>query len=106
MRWTRSVRSRLARMVWERSVEIDNEIRARCVGAFRYMGERDKRIPEYFEGIGFKRATASEWCYDASYNHPALFKPGRSHLCFLICNQMVLKVHKDKAAKILVLGLP
>lgn len=106
MRWTRRARARLAKMIWERSVQIDNEVRSRSAGLLRYMGDRDSRIPDYFEALGFNRARADEWCFDPSYNHPPLFKPGRSHLFFLVCNQVVLKVHKDKAAKMLVLGLP
>lgn len=106
MIWNRKIRARLAKIVWERSVEIDNKVRASCSNLGEYTGKRDRTIPLYFEGLGFKRALADEWRYDPGHNHPALFKPERSHLCFLICNQVVLKVHKDKAAKMLVLGLP
>lgn len=106
MRWTRKVRLRLARAVWAKSVEIDRDVRSRSVGLLRYMGERDSRIPEYFEGLGFSRARADEWCFDPTHNHPPLFKARGAFLFVLICNQVVMKIEKEKAAKILVLGLP
>lgn len=106
MRWDRKARARLAKVIWDKSTQIDDEVRASCTNLREYTDRRDKALPLYFEGLGFRRATAEEWHYDPSYNHPTLFKPGRSHLCFLICNQVVLKIHKDRAAKMLVLGLP
>jgi len=106
MRWYRKTRAKLAKIVWEKSIQMDNEMRASCTNLREYTSRRDQFIPLYFEGLGFRRATAEEWHYDPSYNHPALFKPGRSHLYFLICNQAVMRIHKDKAAKMLVLGLP
>lgn len=106
MRWTRDVRTRLAKVVWERSTRIDGEVRASCRGLHEYATRRDQAIPSYFEGIGFRRAFADEWVFDPSHNHPALFKPRGGYLFFLICNQVVMKIEKDKAAKILVLGLP
>lgn len=106
MIWNRKARAKLAKVVWDRSTQIDDEVRASCRNLREYTGKRDHALPLYFEGVGFRRATAEEWKYDPSYNHPALFKPGRSHLYFLICNQMVMRIHKDRAAKMLVLGLP
>lgn len=106
MIWNRKARARLAKVIWDKSTQIDNEVRASCTNLHDYTDQRDRKIPGYFEGLGFRRATAEEWHYDPSYNHPALFKPGRSHLYFLICNQAVMRIHKDKAAKMLVLGLP
>ena len=106
MRWDRKARARLAMMIWERSIQIDDKIRASCTNLHQYTDERDRKIPGYFEGLGFRRATASEWVYDPCYNHPALFKPGRSHLYVLIPTQDVMRIHKDKAAKMLVLGIP
>jgi hypothetical protein len=106
MRWNIAARARLAKVIWEKSRQIDEEVMASNNNLRDYTRERDWRIPAYFEGLGFRRATAEEWHYDRSSNHPTLFKPGRSHLHFLICNQVVLRIHKDKAAKMLVLGLP
>lgn len=106
MRWNRKARARLAKLIWDRSVQIDREVQAVSVGLLAYTSERDRRIPDYFEGIGFSVANATEWCYDKSYNHPPLFKPGRKSLFFLVCTQNVLKVDRDLAAKILVFGLP
>ena len=106
MRWDRKMRARLAMMIWEKSIQIDDELRASCSNLHDYTDKRDRKIPRYFEGLGFRRATAEEWHYDPSYNHPALFRPGRSHLYFLIPTQAVMRIHKDIATKILVLGIP
>ena len=106
MRWNRSVRAKLAKMVWGRSLEIDEQIRSVCRSLDVYTDERDRRIPAYFEGLGFRRATADEWVYDPSYNHPPLFKARGAFLFVIICNQMVMKIEKEKAENILVLGMP
>ena len=106
MRWNRKARARLAKMVWDKSTQIDEEVRACCTNLFEYTSERDWRIPAYFERAGFSISCASEWSYDPSSNHPALFKPERKHLFFLICTQNVMKVERDLASKFLFLGLP
>lgn len=106
MIWNRKIRARLAKVVWDKSVEIDNKVRASCSNLGEYTGKRDQAIPLYFEGIGFRRAFADEWVFDPTHNHPALFKPRGGCLFFVVCNQVVMKIDKDKAAKMLVLGLP
>lgn len=106
MRWNRSVRGKFAKMVWERSVEIDNQVRSVSRSLEVYMDLRDAEIPEYFKGLGFIRANADEWVYDPTYNHPPLFKARGAFLFVVICNQMVMKIEKEKAEKILILGLP
>jgi len=93
-------------MVWEKSVQIDEGIRSNHTSLHAYTDERDRRLPGYFEGIGFCSSNASEWVYDPSYHHPPLFKASRKHLFFLICTQHVLKVEKGLAEKMLVLGVP
>lgn len=106
MRWNRESRRRLAKIVWEKSVEIDNQVRSTARGVDNYMRGRDCRISAHFAPLGFVVAKPHEWVYDRSHNHPALFKPGRNHLFFLVCTQHVLKVEKELAAKMLVLGIP
>lgn len=106
MRWNRKSRLLLAKMVWERSVQIDGEIRRVSRGLDSYTRKRDLEIPAHFESLGFTRARADEWIFDPTHNHPALFKPRGAYLFFLVCTQDVMKVDKDLASKILVLGLP
>jgi hypothetical protein len=106
MRWDRKIRARLAKIVWEKSQEIDREIRGRVVGLNNYVRERDLRLPGYFEEIGFELAVAEEWSVDLASNHPSLFRPKGKYLYFIIPTQHILKVKKDLAAKLLVLGLP
>jgi len=106
MRWDRKLRARLAKIIWDKSLEIDREARAVSIGILPYMKERDSRIPLYFESVGFQRATVDEWSFDPTSNFPPLFKPNRKYLCFAVNNSMVVKVDRDLAAKFLVLGLP
>lgn len=106
MMWSREARRRLAKIVWDRSVEIDDLARARNLNLRDYISDRDREIPAHFRRLGFEVVTTKDWVYDPSYNHPALFRQQGKHLHFLVCTQNVLKVHVDLAAKILVLGLP
>lgn len=105
MMWDLKARSKMADLVFRRSIKIDDEIRSRSVSVKDYTKKRDAIIPEYFGGLGFERVTAEEWQYDPTYSHPAQFVPKEGKLFFLVCNQMVLKIDKDLAAKLLVLGL-
>lgn len=106
MRWNRKLRARLAKVIWEKSVEIDKEVNRSNDNIYSYMRERDRRIPLYFEGLGFSAAKVDEWCYDPIFNHPALFKVRGAYLFFVVCTQNVMKIEKEKAEKFLVLGLP
>lgn len=106
MRWNRDARRKLAKIIWERSLEIDKELRSVSRGLDAYMSERNYRIPAYFENLGFSVAAADEWVFDPSSNFPPLFKPKRKHLFFAVNSNTILKVDRELAAKILVLGLP
>lgn len=106
MRWDRKLRARLAKIIWDKSMEIDREVRSVSIGILPYIKERDSVISLYFESVGFRRASAEEWRFDPSSNFPPLFKPHRKYLCFAVNNSMVVKVDRDLAAKFLLLGLP
>lgn len=106
MRWDRNARRKLAKIVWEKSLELDSEARSVSRGIHVYMRERDSRITLYFKNLGFTRASAEEWTYDPSCHFPPLFKPRRDYLCFAVSSSMVFKVDRERAAKFLVLGLP
>lgn len=107
MRWTKEARRRVARMVWAKSVEIDDRVRAETGGGLDdYMIERDRLILHHFALLGFCLAGPNEWKYERDYDHPAMFRPNRRHLLVLICTQHILRVEKELAEKILVIGLP
>jgi hypothetical protein len=106
MRWDRKARTRLAKIIWDRGLQIDSEERAVSRGLDAYIKARDLKIALYFENLGFSRASAEEWIFDPSDNFPPLFKPRKNYLCFVVNSSMVFKVSKDKAAKMLVLGMP
>lgn len=106
MKWDRKTRAKLAKIVWEKANEIDLEIRGKVYGINNYVRERDLRLPRYFTDIGFEIADAEEWSVDLASHHPSLFRPKGKCLYFIIPTQHILKVKKDLAAKILVLGMP
>lgn len=106
MRWDRKTRAKLAKIVWEKANEIDLEIRGKVVGLRNYVRERDMRLPGYFKDIGFEIADAEEWSVDLASHHPSLFQPKGKYLYFIVPTQHILKLRKDLAAKLLVLGFP
>lgn len=102
MKWDFKTKSRLAKIVWEKSRTISEGVRADNLIDFRNL--RDRLNKEYFEKVGFQRAYT--WRLDKTPHFPQLFKASKTHLLFLINTNYVMKVDKKMAEKILVLGLP
>lgn len=82
-------KEKLARMILDKSRSISDGIKADNLFQFRHT--RDKRIQEYFGKIGFERVYERE--------------PDGNHLHFPVTANIVMKVDRETAEKLLVLGM-
>ena len=87
---TKEGREKLARMILDKSRSISDGIKADNLFQFRHT--RDKRIQEYFGKMGFERV------YELD--------PDGNHFHFQVTANIVMKVEREIAEKLLVLGMP
>lgn len=114
----RELRWKLARMILDKSRSLMNQgIKAGCLS-----GELLDAVQSYFQKLGFQRVyegyeieEAVPWQATPGTEGPHVlfeFKPEEDHLYFagtaptLTGNAMVLKINRETAEKILVMGLP
>lgn len=100
MEWTRDIRHKLARHIRELSLKIQTEEFSKK-GIFPDMVERTiGRIMERLEPLGFESAN-KDWVHE-----DGLYKDSPTHLWFEIAQCRIVKIRKDLAEKLLVLGFP
>lgn len=75
-------------------------------GLYDFSDGRDGAVLEHFGAMGIHAAKAKEWRVDPRPHHPPLCTPDRGNLYVWVCTDHVLKVPKDIAERILVLGVP
>lgn len=105
MRWTRKLRRKLAFLFNDRAREIAL-VSPKGLGLYDFANGMDERVLAHFEKMGLKKATSNEWRIEHEPHHPPLFRPDRKNLYIWICTDHVLKVPKEIAEKILVMGVP
>lgn len=108
VRFNKKARIKLAEMFWARSKEIDDQVFLESDSLEEYHENRGWRILQHFERLGCC-LHYGELKFDSGPFQPdsqTLYKPSRKHLYFLLCNSNVVRLDREMAAKILVLGLP
>ena len=107
--WTKETRLKLARKIRELSLEIQKEEFAKNNGRHFAEGVENtiKRIMEKLEPLGFEPANR-DWTFleegvDTMEN---LYKDSPTHLWFETAQARIVKISKEDAEKLLVLGLP
>lgn len=109
MRWTQELRVKLARMVKEKALAIQEDEFNHSRKDLRTFGELvnevDRRIIEAFEPLGFMRAN-KDWEHEVFYGDPPMFKPSRTTLWFDTVQGRIVKIRKKDAEKVLLLGFP
>lgn len=115
MDWNIESRSKLARLVLDKSVSIALESQEpfHTLGDYNNLLERiNKKILEYFVPLGFESADLDEpaeekvpWA-EGTMSKPVMLRQSSTHLFFETCKRKVIKIEKEKAEKLVVLGLP
>lgn len=95
MEWTMDARVKLALMVRDRCMRIEEE------GDIRDVVER--RIYELLEPLGFQ--ATKDWDIE-SISDVIIFRDSPTHLWFSAGQGKVVKISKEEAEKVMVLGIP
>lgn len=111
MEWSQETRHKLARNIKELSLEIQKEELARCANFPQAAENTIKRILQRLESVGFQRAHGDFQVEYACYLSDKgtslnLYRDSETHLWFETAQARVVTIRKDKADKLLVLGLP
>ena len=108
MEWDAKTRRKLALLVHRKATSIQEEEFHKARGNLRtyheILVEVDKRILEVLAPLGFRRAN-KDWEHE-SHTDVMLFKDSPTTLWFATAQGRVVKISKEKAEKVLVLGFP
>jgi hypothetical protein len=109
MEWPLETRRKLARLVMERALGIQEEEfkAARQSGATftRAVDLAYSRILDLLEPLGFERA-GGDWRIESSMTTPVMFEQSDTNLWFDTIQGRVVRISKENAEKVLVLGIP
>jgi len=100
MQWPKDKREKLARLIKARSEEIKQDILG---DSNSYTDKFDKNVLEFLKPLGFIR---SHWWQVESNDTILMLRQSPTHLWFHTIHGLVVKISKEQAEKILVLGLP
>jgi hypothetical protein len=107
MEWPQSQRRKLARIVKTRSLTIQDEEFRKARGTLLTYGdvleEVDRRILEELAPLGFTRAN-KDWELE-THSDLMIFKDSPTHLWFETAQARIVKISKEQAEKLLVLGM-
>lgn len=115
MKWSLETRKKLAKMIRDRALGIqEQEFReAKRTQAQMGLGIKtfsevikmaDSKVLGILAPLGFKRAD-KDWEVESNQDI-MMFKPSETHLWFTTIQGRVVKISKEEAEKILVLGIP
>jgi len=107
MEWTHSQRRKLARLVKTRCLAIQSEEFHKARGTRttyeEILKEVDRRVTEELAPLGFTRAN-KDWEIEV-HNDLMMFKDSPTHLWFDTAQARIVKISKEQAEKVLVLGM-
>jgi len=108
MEWPQSQRRKLGRMVKDKALAIQEEEFKKAKPARLTFGEIlenvDRRILESLGPLGFQRAN-KDWEHEV-HTDLMIFKQSETHLWFETAQARIVKISKEDALKVLVLGIP
>lgn len=106
MEWDIEKRRKLAGLVKNLSWRIQDEelknARTRRLSFSEVIENTDRRVLERLEPLGFQRANR-DWVHESG-EEPTIFQQSATHLWFDTTQGRIVKVSKDDAEKVLVLG--
>lgn len=107
MKWTVETRTKLARLIRDRALGIQEQEFKDAKKAFKTFSEvirsADDKVLGLLAPLGFKRADR-DWEVESNLDI-VMFKPSDTHLWFTTIQARVVKISKEKAEKVLVLGI-
>ncbi len=107
MNWDLETRRKLAKMVKEKALAIQDEEFMRAKGSGRsfydVVQDVDRRILEKLAPLGFRRAN-QDWKHESNTD-VMLFKQSRTNLWFETAQARIVKISKKQAEKVMVLGI-
>jgi len=104
MKWTLETRRKLAKMVREKALAIQRcEFSKSKPATFsKIVDLADKKVLELLAPLGFEKAN-KDWEHESNED-VMIFKPSKTHLWFTTIQGRVVKISKENAEKVLVLG--
>jgi hypothetical protein len=107
MEWTQSHLTKLALIVKTRALTIQDEEFRKAKGKLltyhEILEEVDRRILEELAPLGFTRAN-KDWELE-THSDLMIFKDSPTHLWFETAQARIVKISKEQAEKLLVLGM-
>jgi hypothetical protein len=107
MEWPQSQRRKLARLVKTRCLAIQSEEFSKAKGTWTTYEDVldlvDRRVMEELAPLGFTRAN-KDWELEV-HNDLMIFKDSPTHLWFETAQARIVKISKEQAEKLLVLGM-
>jgi AAA+ ATPase superfamily predicted ATPase len=107
MKWSPETRRKLAKMIRDRALGIQEQEFKEAKRTLKTFSEviktADSKVLGLLAPLGFKRAN-KDWEIESNQDI-MIFKPSETHLWFTTIQGRVVKISKEKAEKVLVLGM-
>lgn len=106
MEWDRETKLKLARKIRKLSLEIqEDEFGGSRCGFVKLVENTMKRIMNKLEPLGFEPANR-DWAFVEEDEGGKLYQDSPTHLWFETAQGRIVKISKENAEKLLVLGIP